>query len=76
MAKPANMPKLTKGVVSKDEAAKLAPAYVRYISGRDRNAFYNRVLPAFDKLRVGQTVLAFVEGVYVKAKVTSIQQPN
>ena len=69
-------PKFTKGVVTHHEAYKLAPVYVKFIEEKDYAALHAQILPAFGKLRVGQAVLTFAEGVYVKAKVTSIRQPN
>jgi hypothetical protein len=63
--------KLTKGIISRDEAFALSPDYVKYIEG-DWDSLFKKVLPLFEKLRQRQVVITFVEGVYVKCKVSSI----
>jgi hypothetical protein len=71
--------KLTKGVISKEEAAKLASAYVQWKeggkSGYDWDV-WDRVWTKFQKLKRGQAVLTCNDGVYIKARVTSIQSAN
>jgi hypothetical protein len=63
--------KLITGVMSRSEAIELAPDYVKAVDG-DHHALFNKVLPVFEKLKRGQIVVTHVDGVFVKAKVTSM----
>jgi len=72
--------KLTKGVISRDEAAVLAPDYVKYRDIMDSTGEYPRefdelldkVFEACNGLKRGQTAITCNDGVYVKVKVTSV----
>lgn len=72
--------KLTKGVISKEEAAALAPVYVKYCDimqskGVFPPEFYKlseKVLEACNGLKRGQTAITCNDGIYVKVKVTSV----
>ena len=73
-----NPMKLRVGVITKEEAAKLAPVYVKWRgckTGRDWTAF-DKLWAKFQKLKQGQAVITYSGGVYVKARVTSIQPAN
>jgi len=63
--------KLTKGVISRDEALKLAPDYVKYTEDIIRGP-YAAVMKKFETLKRGQAVLTHNDGKWIKAKVTSI----
>jgi hypothetical protein len=63
--------KLTKNVISRDEALKISPDYVKAVEG-DFDALANKVLPVFEKLKRGQPVLTYSDGQFVKAKVSSM----
>ena len=67
------MPRLTKNVITREEAIALAPAYVKFIEDKTvMSESYPLVMAAFEKLKKGQKVVTFSEGIYVRAKVTSI----
>ena len=70
--------KLTKGVISKEEAMKLAPAYVKWTECKNGNdwAAWDKVWAKFQKLKRGQAVITHCEGVYVKAKVASLKSAS
>lgn len=62
--------RLTKNVISKQEAIQLAPDYVEFVEGNFDK--YEAVEKEFSKLRVGQKVLTYDDGVYVIAKVSKV----
>lgn len=62
--------KLTKGIISREEALKISPDYVIYAEGDWRK--YDAVEEEFAKLKRGQAVLAYNDGEFVLAKVSSI----
>jgi hypothetical protein len=62
--------KLTKHLLSRAEALKLAPAYVKWIETR-KEEWCSAVLDAFDTLRVGQRAVTWDNGTYVLVRVTS-----
>lgn len=72
--------KITKGVISKDEARRLAPDYVKYrdimgSKGEFPPEFYKlseKVLEVCNGLKRGQSAVTCDDGVYVKVKVTSV----
>ena len=64
---------ITKNVITRDEAFKLAPHYVEYIEG-DRDILFETVIPAFDELKRGKPVITFINGVYVRAKVSKVER--
>jgi hypothetical protein len=66
--------KLTKGVVNRMEAVRLAPDYVAFVNGNDSK--FKAVDAKFSQLRVGQRVLTYSDGTFVIAKVSSIRIPN
>jgi len=68
--------KLTKNVISRDEAMKLAPDYVRYAEHEEGcwDILFDKIMPLFEKLKRGQKVLTYetLDEVYVVCKVSSI----
>ena len=62
--------KITEDIISRDEAAKLAPDYVAFCEG-ERGKF-ELVDAVCQDIKRGQKVVTCVEGVYIKAKVTSV----
>jgi hypothetical protein len=62
--------KLTKHLLSRAEALKLAPAYVKWIETR-KEEWCLQVLGAFEDLRVGQWAVTWDNGTYVLVRVTS-----
>jgi len=62
---------ITKNIVSKEEAKKLAPDYVKFVLNNDDKVM-DKILHEFNKLKKGQTVLTYTDGVFVRAKVSSI----
>ena len=63
--------KITKGIISRDEAIQISPDYVAFAEGQI-NAV-SRILPRFDKLKRGQAVLTYHDGLFIRAKVSSIK---
>ena len=70
----AKQSKLTKGVISRAEAVKLAPDYVKVSEQATGwgNILFDKIMPVFEKLKRGQEALTFIDGVYVPVKVSSI----
>lgn len=67
--------KITKGIISRDEAVKLAPDYVAFCEGGDWGKF-DVVDAACQNIKRGRKVVTCVEGVYVEAKVTSVKHDD
>ena len=65
------MNKLTKGIISRKEAEKLAPEYVRFAADRNWDDL-STVLSAFEKLRRGQECITYLDGQFMKVKVSTI----
>ena len=73
--------RITKGVISLAEAKRLVPDYVKWIEGKAKRGGYqweswDKIWVAFQRLKRGQAVVTCDNGVYVKAKVTSIRPAN
>lgn len=68
--------KLTKGVISREEALKISPDYVAWAEGNFDK--YEIIWPIFEKLKVGQKVLTYERQTkqFVLAKVSSMRMPN
>ncbi len=66
--------KITKGIISRDEAVQLAPDYVAFCEG-DWDKF-DAVDAACQKLKRRQKVVTCVEGVYVEATVSSVKHDD
>jgi len=65
--------RLTKGVVSHEEAKRIAPDYYHAVVNHDGDALFANVVPKFDQLKRGQKVLTYtLEGQFVVCRVTSI----
>lgn len=72
--------KLTKGIISRDEALKISPDYVAYVEGDFSK--WQGIIEEFESLKQGQDVLTFNQttwarkgrnkGQFVRARVTSI----
>ena len=62
--------KLTKGIITKAEAKKISLDYVAFVNG-DFDAF-GKIINQFDSLKRGQKVITFVNGKFIQAKVTKI----
>ena len=65
--------KLTKNIISRKEAKKLAPDYVGFV---DEFKNISEILEVFGKLKKGQTVLVYNDGRYVICKVSSINHDD
>jgi hypothetical protein len=63
--------KLTKGVISREEAIKISPEYVSYIETHSMKD-WDKIDKQFSKLKKGQEVLTSSGGVFVKAKISSM----
>ena len=63
--------KITKGIISRDEAIRVSPDYVAFAEGQF-NALC-RILPRFEKLKRGQQVITYHDKLFVRAKVSSIK---
>jgi uncharacterized protein (DUF2249 family) len=60
-------------IVSLEDAKKLAPKYVKFIQERKN---FDLVMDTFDALKKGQAVLTCHDGVFVRAKVTSVKHDD
>lgn len=67
--------KLTKGLLTREEATKLAPDYVTYVEKQDY-AMLDKFMPKFYKMRKGQAVVTCSNGQYVRAKVSSVDKTS
>ncbi len=67
--------KLTKGLISREEAIKINSDYVALAADRDWDKS-DSVDPVFALLKVGQKILTYYEGQFVVGKVTSVRPIN
>jgi hypothetical protein len=66
--------KLTKNIISKEQAKNFAPDYVEAMEGKHRfTALMDKVIPVFSQLKRGQKVITFHDGKYVLATVSSLK---
>lgn len=63
--------KLTKGIISRDEAIQISAEYVRFVEGNFDE--FNAIIKAFEQLKRGQPVITYYDGQFIKAKVSSIR---
>lgn len=68
------MPTVTKNIITRAEALKLAPAYVEFIEATGMNCFdkLDAFEPAFRAMKRGHKAITFTNNKYVKVKVTSV----
>ena len=62
---------LTKNIITRSEAVKIAPDYVKAMEGNSE-ALCEKVFPVFDKIKRGQKALTCLNRVYVMVKVTKV----
>jgi hypothetical protein len=68
--------KISKNIISQAEASRLAPDYVQWLENpkaAEAWSDFDKMIAAFAKLKRGQKVVTFVNGVYVIAKVSSVR---
>lgn len=66
--------KLTKGVVTREQAVAMAPDYVAFVENQGgRFDAWEKMNAKFETLKRGQKVLTRSDGVYVIAQVSSIR---
>jgi len=65
---------LTKNLISRSKALRVSPDYVAFVEG-DFDAWGN-VTDIFDALKRGQKVITYVEGKFVEAKVTMVDNKS
>ncbi len=65
---------IVKGVISSEEARKLAPKYVDYCENGPAlsSELFEPMFAAFNKLKKGQKALTFIDGKYVLVRVTQV----
>jgi len=79
--------KLTKGIISREDAQKLCPAYVDFIENHTLDDIVlNPFMWNYEKtdthgypthgLKKGQRMLTYFDGLYVTVKISSITNPN
>jgi len=66
---------VSEGVIGRDEAERISPEYVRFAADRDWGAT-DAVLAAFAGLRRGQRVITYIDGKFVRARVTSVKRDD
>lgn len=64
--------KLTKNLLSRAEALALVPDYVAFIEGEHNWELFNKIYVPFQNLRVRQPAVTYIDGQYVRVKVSSI----
>lgn len=62
--------KLTQGLITREQAVAISPDYVAFVEG-DFDKF-DAVNTAFEGLKRNQAVITYVDGQFVRAKVSSI----
>lgn len=62
--------KLTKNIITRDEALAISPDYVAFVEGDFDK--WNAVNAKFETLKRGQTAITYHDGQFVKVKVSSI----
>lgn len=62
--------KITKNIVSRTDAFKISADYVDFVEGNFSK--FNVVNDKFSELKRGQQVITYVEGVFVRAKVSKV----
>ena len=67
---------LSKNIISRDEAFTLAPKYVNWIENKDRNLLFDEIVPAFEKMKKGQSCITFCDEVYLKVKVSKVDNKS
>jgi len=68
--------KITKGIISRDQALKISADYVAFVEGeRDFNKI-TAVLDACDGIKRGQKAITFENGSFVEVKVTSVNHDD
>ena len=75
--------KLTKNIISREEALKLVPDYVTYIeryhlqlSSENRCQVFDKMIATFEKMKRGQKCITFCDGVYLKVKVSKVDSTS
>jgi hypothetical protein len=63
--------KLTKNLITKEEAINISKEYVDFVVNKNFNVF-SEILKSFETLKKNQKVLTFTDGQFVLAKVSSI----
>lgn len=63
--------KITKGIITRDEAIRISPEYVAFAEG-DFNLF-KHVFARFEALKRGQQVITYHDKLFLRAKVSSIK---
>jgi len=68
--------KITKNIISRDEALKISPDYVEFVEGKIKGKrFYDnisKVLDICNTMKRGQKAITFIGGKFIKVKVTSV----
>lgn len=67
--------KLTKNVITQEEAEKVSKDFVAFATKSDYKAL-DRILPLFGTLKRGQEALVYEDGKFVKVKISSIRPPS
>ena len=68
--------KLTKNIISRDEALKLAPDYVAYNEAKVGGNYdlFDKMIKAFESMKRGKACITFHDGQYFKCKVTEFNE--
>ena len=66
--------KLTKGLITREDASKMSHEYVDFVEGSRKHS--GKILEAFDSLRRGDHVLTFNDGQFVKAVISSVKHDD
>jgi len=61
-------------VITREQALAISPAYVKFAEGDF--AFWEQVFKKFATLKRGQEAITYIDGQYVKVKITSIKHDD
>lgn len=67
--------KLTKNVISREQALKISQDYVKFVEGGDFDLSC-KVVDVFEKMKRGQKALSYHEGQFVLGKISSMDHKS
>ncbi|MFA5234778.1 MAG: hypothetical protein WC390_10295 [Sulfurimonas sp.] len=70
-----NNTRITKDIITREQALAIAPDYVKFSEDLNSSTF-NSVMQKFNVLRKGQPAITYVDGQFVKVRVTSINHED
>ena len=68
--------RLTKNIISREEALAICPGYVAWIEGaykQDQHDLFEPIMRSFEQPRKGQTGITYLDGQYIRITVVSVK---